>query len=255
MVTEARPRPAGSRQSPLRTVRKALRIGFEPTRRNVLHWTSWAITLTVLLAMTAVLLDGHVYGWEVDFTTWAQKADYPEWAFKLTADRLTNSDTPEGAIIITSVAAGLWLLRLRIEAALIALSVPLHILGNFPKALVSRERPSELIDGINGLGGMKSFPSGHAEFAITFYGFLIFVALLHVRNRLAQALLVSGWLAMALAVGFARIEVGKHWPLDVIAGYVIGIGLLSGLVWLRASLYAALAKDDGGGVPADEAPA
>jgi membrane-associated phospholipid phosphatase len=234
-------------------MRKAVRIGFQPTRRNVLHWASWAVSLGVLLVMTAVLLDGDVYGWEIDFTRWAQKTNYPEWAFKLTADRLTNSDTPEGAIIITSVVAGLWLLRLRIEAALVALSVPLHILGNFPKAFVDRERPSELIDGMNGLGGMKSFPSGHAEFAITFYGFLVFVALLHISNRLARALLVAAWIAMALAVGFARIEVGKHWPLDVIAGYAVGIGLLSGLIWLHASLTAA--KDDGDGDPADDAPA
>jgi membrane-associated phospholipid phosphatase len=234
-------------------MRNAVRIGFQPTRRNVLHWASWAVSLGVLLVMTAVLLDGDVYGWEIDFTRWAQKTNYPEWAFKLTADRLTNSDTPEGAIIITSVVAGLWLLRLRIEAALVALSVPLHILGNFPKAFVDRERPSELIDGMNGLGGMKSFPSGHAEFAITFYGFLVFVALLHISNRLARALLVAAWIAMALAVGFARIEVGKHWPLDVIAGYAVGIGLLSGLIWLHASLTAA--KDDGDGDPADDAPA
>jgi undecaprenyl-diphosphatase len=227
------------RDTLVRLVVSALRIGFAPTPRNVLHWASWAITLAVLLGLTAVLLDGRVYGWEVDVARWAQKVDYPQWAFTLTADRLTNSDTPEGAAIIASVAAVLWFLRLRIEAALIALSVPLHILGNFPKVLVVRDRPSEAIDGLTGLTGVKSFPSGHAEFAITFYGFLVYVALLHVRNPTLKAALLAGWVAMVLAVGFARIEVGEHWPLDVIAGYVVGVGLLSGLIWLHRSLYAA----------------
>jgi membrane-associated phospholipid phosphatase len=220
-------------------VREALRLGFTPTPRNIMHWASWAISLAALLLITAVLLGGQVYQWEIDFTKWAQQVDYPEWAFTLTADRLTNSDTPEGAIIISSVALALWLLRLRIEAALVMLSVPLHILGNFPKAFVARERPSEIIDGVDGLGGMKSFPSGHAEFAVTFYGLLLYLALLHVQNSLARAFLVSGWLVMVLAVGFARIEVGKHWPLDVIAGYAVGLGLLSGLIWLHSSLSAA----------------
>jgi membrane-associated phospholipid phosphatase len=221
----------------------ALRIGFSPTRWNILHWASWVVTLTILLAMTVILLDGRVYAWEIDFTRWAQGLDYPRWAFTLTADRLTNSDTPEGAAIIGSVALILWLLRLRIEAALVLLSIPLHVLGNFPKALVSRERPSEIIDGISGFGGIKSFPSGHAEFAVTFYGFLLYLALLHVRNAPARLILVGLWFGMVLEVGFARIEVGKHWPLDVIAGYIVGIGLLSGLIWLHRSLYAATAED------------
>jgi membrane-associated phospholipid phosphatase len=219
----------------------ALRTGFRPTRRNMLHWASWAVTLAALLAMTVVLLNGQVYDWEIDFTRWAQGLGYPHWAFSLTADWLTNVDTPEGALIISSVALSLWLLRLRVEAALVLLTVPLHVLGNFPKALVARERPSEIIDGINGVGGLKSFPSGHAEFAITFYGFLLYLALIHVRNTAARVIMVAVWVLFALEVGFARIEDGRHWPLDIVAGYVVGIGLLSGLIWLHQSLRTASA--------------
>lgn len=219
--------------------RAAAREGFRPTRRNAIHWLSWAVTLAILLAMTAFLADGHVYGWEVDVARWAQDVNYPDWLFKITADRLTNSDTILGAAIISSIAAGLWLFHYRLEAVLVLVSVPLHILGNFPKALVERERPSELIDGLTGFGGLKSFPSGHAEFAITFYGFLVYIALVYVRSRAIKAAIILVWLALVLAVGFARLEVGKHWPLDVIAGYVVGIGLLSGLIWLHRSFRAA----------------
>jgi len=225
-------------------IRDALRIGFTPTPRNILHWVSWAVTLAIILAMTAVLQDGRVYGWEIDFTSWAQKTDYPEWLFTLTGDNLTNSDAPQGAVIITGVCIFLWAIRLRIEAALVALSVPLHVLGNFPKAIVERTRPSELIDGITGVGGTKSFPSGHAEFAITFYGFLVYVAMFYVHGRIQRALLILVWLGVAASVGFGRIAVGRHWPLDSIGGYVVGIGLLSGLVWLHRSLHAAQAATD-----------
>jgi membrane-associated phospholipid phosphatase len=222
---------------PVRAVAaEAARTGIEPTPRNVAHWASWVITLAVFLGLTVLLLPGQVYGWEVDVTRWAQDADYPDWAFTLTADRLTNSDTEEGATIILSVAAVLVLLRLPLEAILLLFAVPLHILANFPKAFMDRERPSELIEGLTGFGGLKSFPSGHAEFAVVFYGFIAYVALLHVHNRVGQGLILLAWVGMCLAVGYARLSVGKHWPLDMVAGYVIGIGILSGLIWLHTHL-------------------
>jgi membrane-associated phospholipid phosphatase len=217
----------------------AAKAGFAPTRLNVVLWLSLIVSLGALLAMTAVLADGRVYGWEVDVTRWAQDVDYPQWLFRLTADRLTNSDTIEGALIIGSIAVGLWLLHYRLESVLVLVTVPLHVIANFPKLLVERERPSEIIDGLTGFGGFKSFPSGHAEFAITFYGFLLYVGLVYIGNRAVRLVIFVVWLALVLAVGFARIEVGKHWPLDIIAGYVIGIGMLSGLIWLHRSFKAA----------------
>jgi undecaprenyl-diphosphatase len=226
-----------------------MRIGFEPTLRNVLHWSVSIAGAVVLLALTALLVNGRVYDWEVDVTRRLQDVDYPRWAFDLTANRLTNSDTPEGAAIILSVAALLWILRLRIESMIVLLiSVPLHVAANFPKLIVERERPDEVIKGIISSGGaLRSFPSGHAEFAITFYGFLIYIALLHVQSRIARVGLVAGWIAMALTVGFARIEVGEHWPLDVIAGYAAGIAVLSTLIWAHSALTKAIHKSGDSG--------
>jgi undecaprenyl-diphosphatase len=221
----------------LQFLRKAAEIGFERVPQNIVPLSIFATSLTVLTVMTIFLASGDIYGWEVDLTREIQKVSYPEWAFNLTANRLTNSDTPLGAAIIMSVVALLWLLRLRIEAGLVLLlSVPLHVAANFPKLIVERERPSQVIDGITGFGGIKSFPSGHAEFAITFYGFLLYVAILHAPSRIVQAALVTVGVAMALIVVFARIEVGKHWPLDVVGGYVIGIGILAALIWAHRAL-------------------
>jgi membrane-associated phospholipid phosphatase len=220
--------------------RRTLRAAFQPSPANITCWTISITALVILLALTVVLADGRVYGWEVDMTRRLQDVNYPQWAFNLTANRLTNSDTPEGAAVILSVTALLWLLRLRTESVMILLiSVPLHIAANFPKAIVERARPADVIDGISGYGGMRSFPSGHAEFAITFYGFLVYVALLRIRSNIARGCLLAAWLALALAVGFARIEVGKHWPLDIVAGYVIGAGALAALIWAHRSLTGA----------------
>lgn len=217
----------------LAMIREGVRVAMSPSRRNLLHWLSFALALSVVLSFTFILADGRVYGWEQDVTRLMQAVDYPRWLFRITSDRLTNGEAWEGASIVASTAIVLWLLRQRVEAALVMLVLPLHVLGNFPKAIVERDRPSDFFEGIVGVGGGMSFPSGHAEFAITFYGFMAYLGLMHLRGRAQRVSVILVWLAFVVLVGFGRIAHGRHWPLDVLIGYVVGIGLLSGLIWLR----------------------
>lgn len=231
------PRVPGSRlNGALAVARDAVRFAVTPNRRNLLHWLSWAVTLSLVLTMTFILIDGQIYDWEQYVTRRMQEAGYPVWLIRITSDRLTGTITWEAISITASIIVGLWLLGQRLEAALVTLSVPLRVLANFPKEIVDRERPSELFEGIFGVGGGMSFPSGHAQLAVTFYGFLAYLALIHLRGRLQRAGVVLVWLVFAIAVGFGRIAHGRHWPLDVLIGYVIGIGLLSGLIWLHTAL-------------------
>jgi undecaprenyl-diphosphatase len=58
-----------------------------------------------------------------------------------------------------------------------------------------------------------SFPSGHT--AMSFAAATVLTALV---PRAAPAFVV-----LALAIGYSRIYVGVHWPLDVIAGAVLGV--------------------------------
>ena len=228
----------------VRHLKSAIAIGLRPTGRNLLLWTISGCALAAIVVMSAALTGSQVYGWEVDLTERIQDVSYPEWAFRLTADRLTNADTIEGATVISLIAAGLWLVGLKIEGALVIFSVALHVLGNTPKLVVERTSP-EPIDGVTWPEGM-SFPSGHAEFAITFYGFLAYLLLLRLNGPFARGLLITGWLALVLVVGFARVDSGDHWPLDVLGGYIAGVGLLAVLVWLHASLtQAARASAEG----------
>ncbi|MFQ5472548.1 MAG: phosphatase PAP2 family protein [Dehalococcoidia bacterium] len=218
-------------QSLIEVAREAARIGRVPTRRNVLHWLSWAITLAGILILTAVVAGGDIFDWEEDLTRELQSVDYPGWALKITSSNLEDPLTWEGALIWAAIVALFALRRWRLEAALAALALPLHVLGNFPKAVVDRPRPSELFDGITGVGGDMSFASGHAEFVITFFGFVAYVAFIRLKSVVAL-------------VGIGRINDGHHWPLDVLGGYIVGIGLLSGLIWLRTSFHQALADSD-----------
>lgn len=77
-----------------------------------------------------------------------------------------------------------------------------------------------------GLPGTSSFPSGHATVA-----FACAVMLARTDRRLAAP-------AFALAAGIAwsRVYVGVHYPLDVLAGAVLGVLLATALLLLGAAL-------------------
>jgi len=67
-----------------------------------------------------------------------------------------------------------------------------------------------------------SFPSGHAQGAMVYYGLIAAV----VAQRWVTALLG----VIIFLVGFSRAYLGVHYPHDVVAGWLIGAGLL--YVWL-----------------------
>jgi len=76
--------------------------------------------------------------------------------------------------------------------------------------------PRPFLAGITPLfihGGYNSFPSGHA----TFFAALALSMFFYHKKR--------GWwfLVSALAIGLARVIAGVHYPIDIVAGYVIGI--------------------------------
>ena len=216
-------------------IRRAVALGLTPTNRNRLHWFSWMLSLAVVLTLTVILQDGRVYDWEQSVTRTIQDTPYPKPLTEVAAT-LTNSLSVEFAVFAVGLAAFLVLRNHPGAAALILLTFPLHVLGLFSKALVDRERPSPAYEGIEGAGGPSSFPSGHAEYSITFYGFIAYLLMLHFRATWQRALIAGSWLTLVLATGFTRIEEGRHWPVDVMTGYLIGLGLLSGMIWLHSSL-------------------
>jgi len=70
-----------------------------------------------------------------------------------------------------------------------------------------------------------SFPSGHAATS-----FAAATVLTFARPRWAPALYL-----LALAIGFSRVYVGVHYPLDIVGGAVLGVAVAIALRWLAAS--------------------
>jgi membrane-associated phospholipid phosphatase len=115
------------------------------------------------------------------------------------------------------------------------------VLTQFPKALIDRPRPPAGFSSIVGPGGDHSFPSGHAEYVISFYGFLAIIVLQHVDRRWQRVLVATSFAIFALTVGAGRVSMGRHWPIDILASYAFGAAILSGILWLRHSIRQAMA--------------
>jgi undecaprenyl-diphosphatase len=152
---------------------------------------------------------------------------------------LADNNVLGPAVLLAAACAVLGTRRAwREAAALIGVVLLGQILWVTCGRLVARPRPSpDLIEVLirdQALHGFPSFPSGHAVYYTTFFGFLWFLTFTKVKARRLRwpILIVFGGL-MPL-VGIARIYLGAHWVTDVVGGYLLGGAVLAaGIVLYR----------------------
>jgi undecaprenyl-diphosphatase len=97
------------------------------------------------------------------------------------------------------------------------------------KYVVQRDRPPTVVldpEPLVGVPSTSSFPSGHTSTSF---------ACAYVISRLEPRLTVFVFVLAAL-IGFSRVYVGVHYPLDVLAGAVLGLVVAKALLTLLAVL-------------------
>ncbi len=113
-----------------------------------------------------------------------------------------------------------------IKVPVVAISSLVLMLGL--KNLFQRDRPlTPLFEAARGY----SFPSGHATMSITFYGLLIFLVWINIKNVWLKWLFTILLALLIAFIGISRVYLRVHYTSDVLAGFSIG------LMWLLLSLW------------------
>lgn len=114
--------------------------------------------------------------------------------------------------------------------------------GWLMKLLVQRLRP--VFDMVSiPIPRSYSFPSGHALTSLLFFGSLVILIMLHVKELKRALLLSSLCVFAALSISLSRVYVGVHYLGDVVASWLLGIAWLA-LVVLVSAQWGAGSQDD-----------
>lgn len=96
------------------------------------------------------------------------------------------------------------------------------IITNLIKIIVKRERPLEQLINVTGF----SFPSSHSSISMVVYGFLILLIRKYYNGKFKN-LYIFICLLLIFLTGLSRIYFNVHYITDVIAGYSLGLIILS----------------------------
>lgn len=90
-------------------------------------------------------------------------------------------------------------------------------LNQLLKQIFARPRP----DIENQLASF-SFPSGHAQISVLFFLTLAYLISKWVKNKKSNIITYSSMLALIFFIGLSRVAEGRHYAMDVLAGWSIG---------------------------------
>jgi YegS/Rv2252/BmrU family lipid kinase len=132
-----------------------------------------------------------------------------------------------GIVLMTLVLAVILVARGHRRAVVytIGVMVATTIAFNVVKLLVGRTRPEwQLKDA---LYSTKSFPSGHASSITALGGVLIVLVVMLVRRGNMRRLLYTVIGLVIVVVCLDRVLLGRHFPSDVVGGFLLGMGMVA----------------------------
>ncbi len=141
--------------------------------------------------------------------------------------RILDTAASVPVVVLLALALGIWLWRRGLPVAIAGLPLASFLVAEslvaVLKPLVGRARPGAALRLVTETE--PSFPSGHATGASAFVvSAAVIVAIFVLRRPLGRLLtLLAGLLLPALVAG-SRLELGVHWPTDVVAGLALGVG-------------------------------
>ncbi len=206
-------------------------------RARTAFWLSWSLALVAFVVLASFAAAVNYFPGDRGLTDAIQDVDGRVWHEALQwASRL--SAWPGGLIVGVAAAAVLWLLAHRSEAVWLLAGLPLTQLNAAVKLAVDRPRPPLQLVEVREVPGGSSFPSGHTVTAVLLYGFLFYAAGRALPNRAWRYPIQVLCVVIAVLTGLERIDVGAHWPSDVLGGALFG-GLILALLIASHRRYGA----------------
>ncbi|MFJ7680541.1 phosphatase PAP2 family protein [Peribacillus butanolivorans] len=88
------------------------------------------------------------------------------------------------------------------------------------KNLIQRERPENHLVKAAGF----SFPSGHSMVGLIFFSMIAYFIIKEVKSKSLKWGVGISFILLVLVIGISRIALKVHFPTDVLAGFVLGVG-------------------------------
>ena len=212
----------------------------------VIAFTLWVIGVITVLVASVIILFFHPGPWPFDLQTTVtlQSLHYSPWLLASIDFPSRFNDIIPATIALVLWLAGLlligWIFKLRGKSPILWIVSALFIvfgtlfadlaINGLISRLVNRPRPSPLLIHVYNPETVPSFPSGHVEHTVVFYGFLLYLSFTKpVREWRYHWLLLPLQIFAALnilMIGYSRVEEGSHWLSDALAGYLEGAFLL-----------------------------
>jgi undecaprenyl-diphosphatase len=182
----------------------------------------------VAAGVAALVLSGHAEKLDsMGLLLWRRTPDLAPAGPPILIEMVRDVTALGGVLLRNLLAIGavaaLLFLRLRREAALLALTITVGWLVNtLLKDQIGRARP-EIVPHLTAAGG-DSFPSGHSfNSAVVFIAVALAFATLSARQSVRLTIIGSA-IAISWAVAWSRVWLGVHFPSDVIVGWLGGAG-------------------------------
>lgn len=196
------------------------------------------LTVELLLAWGLLIISFSIFFYFTKLVFVDQRTGFDEAAFAFT-EAHSSETTTRVLRFITFFASFPFLLTASLAVAGYFLLVKKHkwytlkiavlaaggtLLNQALKFFFERPRPTTELTNF-------SFPSGHAMIGLTFYGVLIYIAWVSIRNKAVRYLVCGLLLTWVLIISYSRIYLKVHYATDVVAG------LTGGFCWLIAGIY------------------
>jgi membrane-associated phospholipid phosphatase len=214
----------------------------------------WFIGL-IIFAVSCFIIHSHLAPYPIDLSTTetVQGLHMPQWLISV-LDFPSNLDNPTPSYIATGIwffgmllIGGIFLRQHKPSAAHWFQTAILFLVAVAASAavnvglddIIGRPRPNPHTEPIHlytPFVPFPTYPSGHVEHDVVYYGFLLYLSFTRpVREwRYRWLLLPLQIFAIfdLVTIGFSRILEGDHWFTDVLGGYLEGVLLLFFFIFL-----------------------